>query len=112
MKIFNKIVRFIYGDTSLISPEGWEILQDPVKRVRLREMIDHYHKVGVWDFTIMEGNSMCKELHNKLEGIGLTREQTIKVMDVINHLPIHIKEGVNNTKVCITDGIVVVEKHI
>lgn len=41
-------------DDSLISREGWKILNDPVKRVKLREMIDNYHKTGIWDFKILE----------------------------------------------------------
>ena len=41
------------SDDQLISKEGWDILNDPVKRVKLREYINHYHKTGEWDNNIM-----------------------------------------------------------
>ena len=39
---------------SLISKEGYEILRDPVKRVKLREWIDNYHKTGEWDYSFWD----------------------------------------------------------
>jgi len=33
------------------------------------------------------------------------------VMDLIDTLPIHIKEGVNNTKVSVSNGIITVEPN-
>jgi hypothetical protein len=53
-RLIDKIMFFIYGDDSLIKKEGWEILNDPIKKVKLREMIDNYHKTGSWDFSIMD----------------------------------------------------------
>lgn len=52
-KLIDKILFSIYGEDTLITKEGWEILNDPIKRVKLRLMIDNYHKTGIWDFTIM-----------------------------------------------------------
>ena len=52
---FKYLLSWLSGESdSLISEKGWEILRDPVKKVRLREMIDNYHKTGIWDFKILE----------------------------------------------------------
>lgn len=59
----NNIIQLIYvilnfilyeEEECFISKEGWEILDDPIKRIKLHEMIEHYHKTGVWDFKILE----------------------------------------------------------
>ena len=55
LKPFEYILFWLSGESdSLISEEGWEILRDPVKKVRLREMIDNYHNTGIWNFKILE----------------------------------------------------------
>ena len=42
LKPFGYILFWLSGESdSLISEEGWKILRDPVKKVRLREMIDN-----------------------------------------------------------------------
>ncbi len=50
-RIINKILFYIYGEDVLITKEGWSYLNDPVKRVKLREWIELYHKTGVWDYS-------------------------------------------------------------
>lgn len=39
---------------SLISKEGYDILADPIKRAKLREWIDNYHKTGEWDYSFWD----------------------------------------------------------
>ena len=51
--IYRKIYDFFKDDTSLISKEGYVMLRDPDKKIRLRKMIYNYHKTGKWDFSIM-----------------------------------------------------------
>lgn len=51
--IINKIINWFREDDELISKEGWEILEDPKKRVKLRKYISHYHATGQWDTKIM-----------------------------------------------------------
>ena len=49
------------------------------------------------------------KLIDELKTIGLTDEQCIRTIDLINKLPIHIMHGIINTKVSINDGIITVE---
>lgn len=56
--IYRKICDFFRDDTLLISEEGYVMLRDPEKKIKLRKMIDNYHKTGKWDFSIMGGNNM------------------------------------------------------
>ena len=58
LKPFEYILYWLSGDQdSLISEEGWAILRDPVKKVRLRKMIDNYHTTGIWNFKILEDDT-------------------------------------------------------
>ena len=48
-----KFIEILLGyneEDSLITKEGYEILADPIKRAKLREWIEIYHKTGVWDY--------------------------------------------------------------
>jgi hypothetical protein len=58
-----------------------------------------------------EQNIIQRDIYQELRVIGLTHDQCSNVMDLINGLPIHIKEGVNNTKVNISNGIIMVEPN-
>lgn len=53
-RIINKILFSIYGEDVLITKEGWSYLNDPVKRVKLRQWIELYHKTGVWDHSFWD----------------------------------------------------------
>jgi hypothetical protein len=53
IKILDLVLGFDEND-SLISKEGYEILADPIKRVKLREWIDNYHKTGEWDYSFWD----------------------------------------------------------
>lgn len=54
INIINRIINWFKDDTSLISKEGWEILNDPKKKIKLRKYISHYHLTGKWDTKIMK----------------------------------------------------------
>jgi hypothetical protein len=59
--IFTKFLDIILGyneDDTLISDEGYKILADPVKRVKLRQWIDMYHKTGIWDYSFWDENEI------------------------------------------------------
>jgi len=53
-RILNKLSLWLHGDETLISDEGYEILADPVKRVKLRKWVENYHKTGVWDYSFWD----------------------------------------------------------
>ena len=75
MNIFRKLrdsfIKYLKPD-SLISDEGLEILNNPIKRAKLREWIDIYHKTGVWDYSFWEeGKSINDKMfycQSKIEG--------------------------------------------
>jgi hypothetical protein len=52
-----------------------------------------------------------RDIYQELRFIGLTHDQCSDVIDLIDTLPIHIKEGVNNTKVSVSNGIITVEPN-
>lgn len=52
-----------------------------------------------------------RDIYQELRHIGLTHDQCDNVMDLIDTLPIHIKEGINNTKVSISNGVITVEPN-
>ena len=52
-----------------------------------------------------------RDIYQELRFIGLTHDQCSDVMDLIDTLPIHIKEGINNTKVSVSNGIITVESN-
>ena len=52
--MLDKIITFIYGNESLISDEGCELLQNEDSRLKLRKMIENYHKTGKWDYSILK----------------------------------------------------------
>jgi hypothetical protein len=52
-----------------------------------------------------------RDIYQELRVVGLTHEQCFDVMNLIDTLPIHIKEGVNNTKVSVSNGIITVETN-
>lgn len=54
LKLIKKIRDFYDEENTLISKEGHEILADPIKKVKLRNMVENYHQTGIWDFKIME----------------------------------------------------------
>lgn len=41
-------------ETSVISKEGLEILDDPKRKIELREAVDEYHKTGDWSQTKLD----------------------------------------------------------
>jgi hypothetical protein len=53
IKFLDLVLGFDEND-SLISKEGYEILADPIKRVKLREWIENYHKTGEWDYSFWD----------------------------------------------------------
>lgn len=53
-----------------------------------------------------------RDIYQELRDIGLTHDQCSIVMDLIDTLPIHIKEGINNTKVSVSNGIITVEPNV
>jgi hypothetical protein len=63
-RFINKLLFSIYGEDTLITKEGWLILNDPVMKKRLREMIENYHKTGEWDFRIMDDDCICYNFNN------------------------------------------------
>jgi hypothetical protein len=52
-----------------------------------------------------------RDIYQELRVVGLTHDQCSDVIDLIDTLPIHIKDGVNNTKVSISNGIITVEPN-
>ena len=52
-----------------------------------------------------------RDIYQELRFIGLTHDQCSDVMDLIDTLPIHIKDGINNTKVSVSNGIITVEPN-
>lgn len=52
-----------------------------------------------------------RDIYQELRVIGLTHDQCSDVMDLIDTLPIHIKEDINNTKVSVSNGIITVEPN-
>ena len=56
-------------------------------------------------------NLIQRDIYQELRVVGLTHDQCSDVMDLIDTLPIHIKEGVNNTKVSVSNGIITVEPN-
>jgi hypothetical protein len=52
-----------------------------------------------------------RDIYQELRVVGLTHEQCSDVMDLIDTLPIHIKDGINNTKVSVSNGIITVEPN-
>lgn len=52
-----------------------------------------------------------RDIYKDLRFIGLTHDQCSDVLDLIDTLQIHIKEGINNTKVSISNGIITVEPN-
>ena len=54
IQIFRALIDWIQEDNNLVSKEGREILDDPKKRVKLREYISHYQKTGEWDTEIFK----------------------------------------------------------
>ena len=52
--IFGIIIKWLNDikkntSSDIVSEEGQAILQDPDKREKLREAIDHYHQKGTWE---------------------------------------------------------------
>lgn len=54
VRLFKTILNDIFYEKPLISKEGYDILNDPVKKVKLREMIEEYHETGIWNMTIFD----------------------------------------------------------
>lgn len=52
-----------------------------------------------------------RDIYQELRVVGLTHDQCRDVMDLIDTLPIHIKDGINNTKVSVSNGIITVEPN-
>ena len=52
-----------------------------------------------------------RDIYQELRVVGLTHDQCSDVMDLIDTLPIHIKDGINNTKVSVSNGIITVEPN-
>jgi len=52
-----------------------------------------------------------RDIYQELRAVGLTHDQCSDVIDLIDTLPIHIKDGVNNTKVSISNGIITAEPN-
>ena len=52
-----------------------------------------------------------RDIYQELRIIGLTHDQCSDVMNLIDTLPIHIIDGVNNTKVSVSNGIITVEPN-
>ena len=52
-----------------------------------------------------------RDIYQELRVIGLTHDQCSDVMDLIDTLPIHIKDCINNTKVSVSNGIITVEPN-
>ena len=52
-----------------------------------------------------------RDIYQELRVIGLTHDQCSDVMDLIDTLPIHIKDGINHTKVSVSNGIITVEPN-
>jgi hypothetical protein len=52
-----------------------------------------------------------RDIYQELRVIGLTHDQCSDVMDLIDTIPIQIKAGINNTKVSVTNGIIIVEPN-
>lgn len=44
-------------DQTIVSKEGREILDNPKKRVKLREYISHYQKTGEWNTKIFKDDN-------------------------------------------------------
>lgn len=53
-RFFAWIFNHLDGDDSLISAEGWQILEDDEKRAKLRLIIDNYYLTGIWDFSSLQ----------------------------------------------------------
>lgn len=60
---------------------------------------------------INEAQNPQRDIYQELRVVGLTHDQCSDVMDLIDTLPIHIKEGVNNTKVSVSNGLITVEPN-
>lgn len=54
MKIIIFLNRLVYGNTSLISDEAKDILNDKNKKDKLLKWIENYKKTGFWDFSFWE----------------------------------------------------------
>ena len=52
-----------------------------------------------------------RDIYQELRVVGLTHDQCSDVMSLIDTLPIHIKDGVYNTKVSVLNGIITVEPN-
>lgn len=59
----------------------------------------------------MTTNNMQRDIYQELRAIGLTSDQCSDVMDLIDTLPIHIKTGVYNVKVNLSNGIITIEPN-
>lgn len=53
LRYFLKLITRI-TETSVISKEGLEILDDPKRKIELREAVDEYHKTGDWSQTKLD----------------------------------------------------------
>ncbi len=40
---------FAWDETEFISKEGYEILNDPVRKEKLQKVLENYRKTGSWD---------------------------------------------------------------
>lgn len=54
IKLFKDIFKDIFYEKPLISKEGYDILNDPIKRIKLREIIEKYHETGIWDLELIK----------------------------------------------------------
>lgn len=59
----------------------------------------------------LDENFVQRDIYQELRVVGLTHEQCSDIMDLIDTLPIHIKDGINNTKVSVSNGIITVEPN-
>jgi hypothetical protein len=54
LKLLDKIMKFLFPEESLISEEGYDILNNPKKKEILNRLIDNYRETGIWDEKLIE----------------------------------------------------------
>lgn len=53
-----------------------------------------------------------RDIYQELRVIGLTHDQCSDVMNLIDTLPKQIREGIDNTKVSVSNGAITVEPNL
>ena len=71
------------------------------------------HLMSNVDYAINKLNLLkrSRKTYEDLGNAGVNPSQIEKILGVINGMPIHIHEGIENTRVRINDGVVIVEKN-